>query len=252
MDKKYIITNGIKYIKLNDKNDPTKTNSMGLATVFEDLLSANNYLQSPQMSKLNKDAGKRKFYIEEIEGLVSINKSKEDKQLEDELLKEIQESDGVYTDFEYIKMSDKDNKHVYSSKTIIENEDFDFAEYVKNAIQIFSQLEIFAENMAYLEQECDLKILDIRHYKRDYNTRLNAIEAQRLEYYEQELERERIKYKKNKTIARLLLKDFMRLKDKRVIRFIENICNSEYRYRRISKEDIESIIKTKKSKLEAV
>jgi|GEM_PF-4382700 len=29
MDKKYIITDGIKYIKLNDKNDPTKTNSMG-------------------------------------------------------------------------------------------------------------------------------------------------------------------------------------------------------------------------------
>lgn len=252
MDKKYILTDGIKYIKINDKGDPTKTNSIGLATVFENLIYANEYLQSLSMVKLNKDAGKRKFYIEEIEGLPTINKAKEDKQLEEEIYNEIHELDDALKDYEYIKMSDKDNKHVYSGKTILEDNDFDFVEYIKNAIKIFSQLEIFAENMAYLEQECDLKILDIRHFKRDENTRLNAIEAQRLEYFEQELERDRIKYKRNKIISKILLKNFKRLKDERFINIIDKINNTEYRYRRMSRDDIEKIIKTKKNKLEVV
>jgi hypothetical protein len=119
-------------------------------------------------------------------------------------------------------------------------------------VTVFSSLDVYAENMAYMEQEIDLKLLDIRHYKRDTNTRLNAIAAQQLEYLEQDLERERVQYKKNKIIASLFTKDIKRIKNKAFLKILGDIYNIDYKYKRINKDDIEEMIRTRKVNLKAV
>jgi hypothetical protein len=251
-DKQYVLTDGVKYIKINEHDDPVKTGSIALAHVFENMLVANNYLQTPNMIKLNKDNGKNKFNLEELEGVPTFIRTQEDKKIEDDIFKEIQALDGTYKDFEDVKLSDNDNKHVYSGRTIMEDENFDFAEFMKTAIKVFSQIDTYIENMAYLEREMDLNLCDTRHYKRDPNTKMNAIEAQKLQYYEQELERERIKYKRNKIIASIINTDLDRLKKSAYVKVIERVVGSEYRYRRNNRADIEAIIRGKKANLKAV
>lgn len=255
MGKQYVITDGIKFIKLNEKSDPIKVNQIALATIFNSIVQANNLLLSPQMVKINKDNGKRRFNIEEIEGELNSTKSETNEavKMEDDILKEIKELDGVFKDFDEIKMSDRYNRHVYTGKTLMEEDGFDFPEYIKETITRLSELENYVENMAYLEQETDLKILDIRHYKRDENTKLNAIEAQSLEYLEQELERERITYKRNKIVGSIILKKISRIQDPSCIKVVESLINSEYKYRRLDKSVISDMIKSKKSnRLKAV
>lgn len=255
MGKQYVLTDGVKFIKLNEQSDPIKVNQIALATIFDSIVKANNRLLSPQITKINKDNGKRKFNIEEVEGGLTASKSEinDSIKLEEDILKEIKELDGVFKDFEDIKMSDKYNRHIYTGKTIMEEDGFDFPKYIKETIFRFSQLENYVENMAYNEQETDLKILDLRHFKRDENTKLNAIEAQSLEYLEQELERERINYKRNKIIGAIILKKINRIQDASYVKIVDNLVNSQYNYRRLDKATIYETIKGRRNnKLKAV
>jgi hypothetical protein len=202
MEKQYVLTDGIRFIKVsNQDNNPSKVSYIEQATIFNSVVSANNFLLSPQMEKLNRDCGKRKFNIDEIEGVHIMEKIEQKSTMDDDIISEIQELDGTFKDFEEFKSADKYNRHIYTGRTVMEEDGFDMPEFMKQAITVFSQLENYVENMAYLEQEVDLKILDLRHFKRDEETRLNAVEAQSLEYYEQELERDRIEYKKTRLLG---------------------------------------------------
>lgn len=254
MNKQYVLTDGIKFIKYNEQLNPVKVNQISEATIFNSLVDANNRLLAPQMTKINKENGKRKFNIEEVEGELISNKYEgSDQNTEDDILAEINELDGTYKDFDDFKVTDRWNKHVYTGKTLMEDDDFDFPEYMKQAINVFSQLKNYVENMAYLEQESDLKLLDLRHFKRDEETRLNSVEAGSLEYLEQELERERIEYKRNKIIGAIILKKLDRLKKTTYIKVVDNLLNSDYNYRRLDKDAISEMISNRrKSKLKVV
>jgi hypothetical protein len=250
----FVLTDGLKFIKQNEHGDPVKETQVAKATVFESMVAANNYLQTNKMIKVNSDNGKNRFHVEELEGGVHNKDIKMEKALEEELRKEINGLDGVYQDYADIKLADEDNKHIYTGKTALEDEDFDLYEFLHNALNVFSQLENFIENMTYLERETDLKLLDLRHYKRDKRTKLNAIQMQKLAYYEQELERERKEYKTNRILASIFSKDINRIKNRQFVKIIDKIANSEYRYRRLDKGEIEDIISGKKqeTKLKAV
>ncbi|MBU5333565.1 hypothetical protein KQI61_15300 [Anaerocolumna aminovalerica] len=249
--KQYVLTDGKKFIKINEFGDPVKTNNIILANVFESMLDANNFLQTDKMIRINNNNGKNKFNIKEVKDLpIPFGEKYKNKA-------RAIESEDIFSDdienLDDMKFRYKDNKHFYSEKTYMENEDFNIAEFMKLAIKVFSQLDTYIENMAYLEREIDLKILDIRHFKRDDSTKMNAIEAQSLEYYEQELERERIFYKKNRLICENFQRDINNIKDEQYINKIDNIQNSEYRYRRLSKEQINDLISSrKKYKLKVV
>jgi hypothetical protein len=252
MCKKYIITDGTSYINFESDKKPRKVGSEFLAKQFNNLKSANDYLLSPMMVKLNKDNGKIKFNVKELEIEMEIEESTDAEDFKKSIVEEIQKLDGGYYDFTDIRISDKDNKHVYSGKTYIEENNIDIVSFMKTVIGVFSCLETYVENMCYLERESDLSIQDYRHFKRDESTKMDSISASKLEYIEQEIERERITNKRNRLIGQLILKDISRIKDEKYIDVIDSIQNSEYRYRRVSKEQIKEMISTRKSKLKAV
>lgn len=165
---------------------------------------------------------------------------------------EISAMEGAYMDFDLGDICN-DNKYMYHGETTIERDKIDFIDLLKNAIEALSQLDNYVENMGFLEREIDLKLMDVRHYKRDSETRMNGIEAQQLQYYEQELERERIEYKINRSIATLFQKDISRLKDKKYIDIINRMATGEYKYRRLTKDNIKEIMHSKrKERLKAI
>lgn len=242
--QQYVITDGIKFIKENSSGDPTKVNGIALATIYEDLKEANTYFQSTKMKNLISGA-KSKFRIEPVEGEMFNRSTKAEKEIEEEIFQEIKEMDGVYEDFNDVKFSDNVNKHVYAGKTFMEDEEFDLAEFLSTAVRVFSQLDKYAENMAYMEREMDLAINDMRHFNRDEKTKLNAIQMQSFGYCVQEMERMRKKYKTNKILASIFTKDIKRLKNKSFVKVINNITESEYKYRRLDMETIANMIKTR-------
>ena len=109
-----------------------------------------------------------------------------------------------------------------------------------------SQLERFVANMTSNEQIADMKILDVRHYIRDNNHRLSAIQMQRLGYYLQELEKERYDYKSKRLIAEIFENNLSALKDKSNIDRMKDIMNSKYHPRVLDDTDIEYIFNKKK------
>ena len=130
--------------------------------------------------------------------------------------------------------------------TTLEDENFDLCEFFTQTIQVMSQLDRFIANMVSNEEIVDLKILDIRHYIRDNNHRLSAIQMQRLGYYLQDLEKERYNYKSQRQIAQIFTSNINALKEKNSIDKMENLLTSKYNPRVLDDTDIEYIINKKK------
>lgn len=130
--------------------------------------------------------------------------------------------------------------------TMLESDDFDICAFFENVITVMSQLDRYISNMNDGEQLTDMKKLDVRHYIRDNNHRLNAIQMQRLGYYLQELERKRYGYKSGRLIAEMFANNVEALKDKSFIDKMNDVVNSRYRPRVLEDSDIESIINKKK------
>lgn len=130
--------------------------------------------------------------------------------------------------------------------TVLEDEDFDLCEFFTNAIEVMSQLDRFIANMSSNEQITDMKILDVRHYIRDNNHRLSAIQMQRLGYYLQDLERERYDYKSKRLIASMFVSNIEALKDKKNIDKMNEVLTSQYRPKVLEDTEIEEIINKKK------
>ena len=100
--------------------------------------------------------------------------------------------------------------------------------------------------MGYLEKEYNQKILDVRHYKRDINTKLSAVQLQRLEQFEIQLERERYECKSNRMIAEIFLTDLGRLENVNYLEVIRNIKESEYKPEILTYELLDEIVGKKK------
>ncbi|MBR4029880.1 MAG: hypothetical protein IKJ06_00575 [Clostridia bacterium] len=134
----------------------------------------------------------------------------------------------------------------HSKTTFMEDESFNIRDFFTVAVEVMSDIDRFISNMSNKEQITDMKILDVRHYIRDNNHKLNAIQMQRLGYYLQDLEKERYKYKSNRLIASMFANNIEALKDKNNIDKMNDIVTSKYNPRILEDSDIEYIINKKK------
>ena len=78
-------------------------------------------------------------------------------------------------------MPDERNPYTYYNKLEVDILDVDMAGILLLASKIISEIDKQYENMRYLEKEMDLRICDTRHFKKNDDTKLSAIAAQRLE-----------------------------------------------------------------------
>ena len=146
-------------------------------------------------------------------------------------------------DWEVIEINNSRTEDPVTYKeTELEKSGLDISQFFTNAVRTISQLRDYANNMRYLERDYNKKILDVRHYKRDINTKLNAIQLQRLEQFEIQLERERYECKSNRMIAEVFLSDLTRLENINYVEVVKNIKNSEYVPEIFSYEMLDGIV----------
>ena len=208
----YVLSNGHSYIGVSPENVATSVSNIKKALSFSDEKKASNY-------KDNLKSTLRKFNWE----IVKID------DVSDETQTEVQ-SEEEYT---YVE-------------TELEKAGFDISNFFNNAIETISQLRDYAKNMGILEQEYNKKILDVRHYKRDINTKLSAVQLQRLEQFEIQLERERYECKSNRMIAEIFLTDLKRLENINYVEVVKNIKESEYKPEILTYELLDEIVGKKK------
>ena len=130
--------------------------------------------------------------------------------------------------------------------TDLEDENFDICGFFADAVRVMSQIDRFIANMASNEQITDMKILDVRHYIRNNEHRLNAVQMQRLGYYLQTLEKERYGCKSKRIIASMFADNIDALKDKNNIEKMNDVLKSKYHPKVLDDTDIEYIINKKK------
>lgn len=212
----YCLYNGHSYIGLDGTNAPTGVTNIKKALSFSDERKAGNYLDN-----LKTTLKKFNWQIVEIEDVTGDNEQK-------------CENIGEYT---YIE-------------TELEKSRFDISNFFDEAIKTISQLRDYANNMGYLEREYNQKILDVRHYKRDINTKLSAVQLQRLEQFEIQLERERYECKSNRMIAEIFLTDLKRLENTNYIEVVKNIKESEYKPEIFTYDMLDEIVGKRRNKNE--
>lgn len=204
----YVLSNGHSYIGVNGENIATSVSNIKKALSFSEEKKASNYRD-------NLKSTLRKFNWQ----IVKIEEDIEPDRVENE----------------------ECDTHTYV-ETQLEESGFNVSEFFNNAVTTISQLRDYANNMNFLEQEYNKKISDVRHYKRDSRTKLNAIQLQRLEQFEIKLERERYECKSNRIIAQYFLNDLARLEDVQSMEVIKNIKESEYKPKVFTYELLDEIV----------
>ena len=212
----YLLSNGKNYIGLNSKSVPTSVSNINKALMFGEERKAYNF-------KENLKATLKKFNWQ----IVKVSDDDKDEEQEN-----LQDTTPIESS-EYVE-------------TELEKSGFDISQFFNNAVWTISQLKDYAANMRFLEQEYNKKILDVRHYKRDINTKLNAIQLQRLEQFEIQLERERYECKSNRTIAEIFLSDLSRLENIKYVEVVKNVKESEYKQEIFTYEMLDEIVGRKR------
>ena len=210
----YYLYNGHSYIGIDSVNTATSVTNIKKALSFSDERKAINYLD-------NLKTTLRKFNWQVVK-------------VEDE-------TENIEQNCENVR------EYIYE-ETQLEKSGFDISKFFNEAIETVSQMRDYANNMGYLEKEYDKKILDVRHYKRDINTKLSAIQLQRLEQFEILLERERYECKSNRMIAEIFLDDLNRLENVKYLEVVRNIKESEYKPRILTYEFLDEIVGKKKKR----
>ena len=208
----YVLSNGHSYIGVNGENIATSVSNVKKALSFSEEKKASNYRD-------NLKSTLRKFNWQ----IVKIEEDVETDRVENE----------------------ECNAYTYV-ETQLEESGFNVSEFFNNAVTTISQLRDYANNMNFLEQEYNKKILDVRHYKRDIKTKLSAIQLQRLEQFEIKLERERYECKSNRIITEIFLSDFNKLDNIKYMDIIKNIKESEYKPEILTYEMLDEIVGKKR------
>ena len=208
----YYLCNGNNYIGVDSNNVATSVANIKKAIPFSDEKKAINYLE-------NLKATLRKFNWQ----IITAGDEAEN----------IEENCGDVGEYTYVE-------------TELEKSGFDISKFFSEAIETVSQLRNYANNMGYLEKEYNQKILDVRHYKRDIKTKLSAVQLQRLEQFEIQLERERYECKSNRTIAEIFLNDLSRLENIKYLDVVKNVKESEYKPEILTYELLDEIVGKKK------
>lgn len=213
----YVLGNGHNYIGLGGDNVATCVTNIKKALSFSSEKKAKNYND-------NLKSTLRKFGWQVLK-IEDDNNAEVDEVVEDDVA---EHDDYVY------------------KETELERAGFDISEFFNKTIETISQLRDYANNMRFLEQECNKKILDTRHYKRDIRTKLSAVQLQRLAQFEIQLERERYEYKSNRIIAEIFLSDIKRVENIKYIETIKNVKESEYKPEILTYDLLDEIVGKKK------
>ena len=211
----YVLSDGYRYIEVDSLNVATSVSNIDKALKFVEEKKAANYRDNLKntLKRFNWEIVKIEDEIDNVEKMI--------------------ENFGEYT---YVE-------------TQLEKSGFDISEFFKEVIETVSQLRDYANNMRYLEKEYDQKILDVRHYKRDTNTKLSAVQLQRLEQFEIQLERERYECKSNRIIAEVFLADLTRIENTKYLEVVKNIKESEYKPEILTYELLDEIVGKKKVRM---
>lgn len=210
----YVLSDGYRYIGVGSLNVATSVSNIDKALKFVEEKKAANYRDNLKNTLKRFD-----WQIVQIEEVENVEKT--------------MENFGEYT---YVE-------------TQLEKSGFDISEFFKEVIETVSQLKNYANNMRYLEKRYDQKILDVRHYKRDINTKLSAVQLQRLEQFEIQLERERYECKSNRIIAEIFLADLSRVENIKYVEVVKNIKESEYKPEILTYELLDEIVGKKKVRM---
>lgn len=239
----YINNGNNVYLKINEKGAIVSCGKQDAQKFSED--KAKNIIGS-----LPKPLQKFKFRVElipditppkeEIPGIKS-----------DELQKIMDELDDFYDDYQQDEQ--KYNHYTYKGKTNLEQLNFDEITdipcFFKFLVDNLSEMPKYITNMNYLIKECDLRILDIRHYLRDPNTKLGTVNVSRIAYLLQGYERKRAEYKRNRNCVMVFSHNMDRLERPQYTKIIDKIAESEYKYRRFSKVALDEYAHGKKVEL---
>lgn len=213
----YVLKDYDCYIGADSQNNATIVTDIRKALAFDDRTKAENYLKNI------KSTLKNRMWVVVSREITSQN---------------TKETETPSPTYEY-------------SETELEKSGINITDFFKNAVETVSQLRDYAANMDYREKEYNQKILDVRHYKRDIRTKLSAVQLQRLEQFEIQLERERYECKSNRVIAEIFLTDLSRLENREYLEVIKNIKKSEYKPKIFTYELLDEIVgKKRKDKKE--
>lgn len=233
-----LITNGKQYIRL-DSNGTPQTCGQVLADRFpED--KARNIIRN-----LPKPMRKFHFNVQLISEINAPAKQVEEAKLPEDINDVLTELDDYYEDYQ--RNPKYDNPYTYHGETSLEKEmsvnHVDVGNFFKMVIDCVSNRESYIENMEYLIKEYDLKILDVRHFIRDEDTKLGTVSMSRISYLLQYYERQRAICKRNRNCAKIFQYHVERFKSKKYMKVIDTIMNSKYKYRRLSKSYLEDYAK---------
>lgn len=212
----YVIQNGKKYVGLDVRtNRATTVGSLDRALTFTEKVKAINFLN-------NLSATMRRFPWE----VCAVQQS---------------------------AIRNKDYSSIAScEETNLERANIDILHQIKIIASTFSELEDYSQNMRLKEKEKTEQIQDVKHYVRDVNTRLNAVQMQRIGYFWQKLERERWEYKRSRLIAEYVLTHIDRLEEKD---FVSEMCKhvaAPYEPRILTFDVLDEIAGVKKSEKKGV
>ncbi len=213
----YILTDNNFFIGKGFRGRPTAVTTKEKAFTFRARISAENFLTC-----LPDEIKKYNWFV------YFWNEDTEDERNEDNMMTEVKKFGNP------------------TKTTTLEDENFDIREFFTNVVEVMSQIDRFIANMVSNEEIVDMKILDVRHYIRDNNHRLSAIQMQRLGYYLQDLEKERYDYKSKRLIASMFASNIEALKNKDNIDKMDSVVTSKYRPKILDDTDIEYIINKKK------
>ena len=233
-----LITNGKQYIRLDSNGSPQTCGQVLAERFSED--KAKNIIKN-----LPKPLRKFHFNVQLVSEIAAQPKPIEEEKLPEDINGILAELDDYYEDYQ--RNPKYDNPYTYHGETALEKElsmnDIGIGNFFKMVIECVSDREKYIENMEYLIKEYDLKILDVRHFIRDEETKLGTVQMSRISYLLQYYERQRAICKRNRNCAKLFQYHVERFKNRKYMKVIDKITNSKYKYRRLSKEYLEDYAK---------
>lgn len=233
-----LITNGKQYIRLDSNGSPQTCGQVLAERFSED--KAKNIIKN-----LPKPLRKFHFNVQLVSEIAAQPKPIEEEKLPEDINGILAELDDYYEDYQ--RNPKYDNPYTYHGETALEKElsmnDIGIGNFFKMVIDCVSDREKYIENMEYLIKEYDLKILDVRHFIRDEETKLGTVSMSRISYLLQYYERQRAICKRNRNCAKLFQYHVERFKNREYMKVIDKIANSKYKYRRLSKEYLEDYAK---------
>lgn len=228
----FIIKDGKKYVGEDNMRKPTMVAKKRLATKYKTKQSAENAIKNlPYLLKKQHD-----WNVFELKPLEDSRSGQEATvgQSEVEMSKKIQKVEN--------------EKATTAAQTIIPDnvfdDNFDIKTFLQDILPVLSNLKEFYNSKIDQEDNINDMILDIRHYLRDNVGKINAIQMQRLGYYQQQLEREREIAKKSYTIAREILDEPEKLLKWNFTKMVNDVFQTPYKPRVLTYKMISEISNT--------